>query len=96
MSDAGFQWDETKAAANLAKHGLRFAVAVAIFSDPWSVDYDVSRAEDQESRRKIVGVIDRVLCSVVYTFRDEKIRIISARRANKTERKIYGYRRVRT
>jgi uncharacterized DUF497 family protein len=84
-----FEWDEPKARQNLAKHGVRFDIAVQVFSDPDWVDSDVSRAPDRESRRKAVGRIGRKLYAVIYTHRGSLTRIISARRTNTQENRIY-------
>jgi uncharacterized protein len=85
-----FEWDEAKAASNLAKHGVAFAYATNVFLDPRRVDLDASRSEDREMRRKTVGVVEQRLLSVVYTIRAGSTRIISARRSNSGENRIYG------
>ena len=85
-----FEWDEAKANGNLAKHGVPFSYATRVFLDDELIDIDVSRTADGESRRKIVGVIEGRLYSVVYTRRAGRIRLISARRCNATEEKHYG------
>src|SRR5215208_7308952 len=53
-----FEWDEAKEARNFAKHGFLFTDILGVFSDPARVDYDVSRPEEGEFRRKTVGRID--------------------------------------
>jgi len=85
-----FEWDDAKAAANLAKHGVPFDYAVAVFLDTARVDFDASRSADGEVRRKVVGVIEGRLYSAVYTIRKTTLRLISARRANKKEAYVYG------
>jgi hypothetical protein len=87
-----FEWDEEKAARNLAKHGFRFTDVLAVFLDPARVDYDVSRPEEGEFRRKSIGLIEGRLFTVVYTLRGPVHRLISARKANPQERKRYGHR----
>ncbi|AVO43965.1 BrnT family toxin [Phreatobacter cathodiphilus] len=89
-SSLEFDWHDGKAAANVAKHRLRFDRAVAVFADPDRVDFDVSRAEDGEVRRKTVGRLDGRLTTVVYTLRGDVHWVISARRANKAEERRYG------
>jgi uncharacterized protein len=89
-SGRAFEWDDGKAASNLAKHGVPFDYAARVFLDAQLVTFDVSRAGDQETRRKAVGVIDGRLFVVVYTDRAGTCRIISARRANAMEQKAYG------
>ena len=85
-----FDWDDTKAAINLAKHGVPFDYATRIFLDPRFVAFDASRDSDQETRHKAVGVIEGKLLVVVYTERNGVRRIISARRANVMEQRAYG------
>ena len=85
-----FEWDEAKAMSNIARHRLPFIDAIAVFLDPERVDFDVSRPEDGETRRKVVGRLEIGLVSVVYTPRGEAVRIISARRANASEERRHG------
>ncbi|MBJ7318055.1 MAG: BrnT family toxin [Brevundimonas sp.] len=85
-----FEWDEAKAQSNLAKHAVPFAYAVHVFVDPDCVDIDASRTADGEDRRKAVGRIGAHLYAVVYTRRAGRIRLISARRCNRSEEKAYG------
>lgn len=85
-----FTWDDTKAAANLAKHGVSFAYATRVFLDPDRVAVDASRPEDGERRCKLVGAIGSRVFTVVVTERDGAIRLISARRCNATEARAYG------
>ena len=85
-----FEWDPRKAALNLAKHGVSFEEATTIFRDPLSAtaaDPDHSVGE----RRFITFGLssEGKLLVVSHTGRGESIRIISARRATKQERKIY-------
>jgi len=61
-----------------------------VFLDPKRVDLDVSRAQDGEMRRKVIGVVDGRLLTLVYTIRPRSTRIISARRSNTTESRMYG------
>jgi uncharacterized protein len=85
-----FDWDDAKAASNLAKHGVPFEYAARVFLDEAVVDFDASREADGEARRKAVGQIEGRIFTVVYAQRGDAIRIISARRANAMERKVYG------
>jgi len=87
---SAFEWDNAKAASNLAKHGVPFAFAARVFLDVGLVDFDASRAADREARRKAVGVIDGRIYTVVYAQRGGAARLISARRANITETRLYG------
>ncbi len=84
-----FEWDEAKARANLAKHGVPFNHAARVFVDPGMVEFDASHEGDAEVRRKAVGLIEGRLFVVVFTDRGGVCRIISARRANTKERRAY-------
>ena len=90
MASLNFTWDDAKAQANLAKHGVPFAYATRVFLDPHKVDFDASREGEGEVRRKAVGRIEGKLYVVVYTDRDGVFRIISARRTNAAEDRAYG------
>jgi len=84
-----FEWDDAKARANLAKHGVSFDYAARIFLDSGVVEFDASREGDAEVRQKAVGLIEGKLLVVVFTDRGGNCRIISARRANTKERRGY-------
>ena len=85
-----FEWDDAKAASNLAKHGVPFAYAARVFLDLEAIDIDASRPGDGEARRKVIGMIEGRIYSVVYTEREDCIRLISARRCNAKEERLYG------
>lgn len=87
-----FEWDEGKAAANLAKHNVSFPFAAAVFLDPERVEFDASHDGDGEERRKAVGQIGPRLFTVVFTLRGDRVRLISARRSNRSEERRYGTR----
>jgi hypothetical protein len=82
------QWDTEKAAANLRKHGIDFADAATVLSDDLAVT--VPDDDPEEERFVTVGLdaLGRVLV-VVYTWRNEDRRLISARRATRAERRQY-------
>jgi uncharacterized protein len=88
-----FEWDPAKARSNQRKHGISFELAQHAFSDPdafWAPD----RVQGGEERWQTLGLVGRVLLLfVAHTVRndgpDEIIRIISARRADRKERKRY-------
>jgi uncharacterized protein len=86
------EWDTAKEAANIAKHGFGFSLAVRVFADPRRVVFDVSRPGDGEARTKAVGRFDGKLHALVFTTRGARLRIISLRRANDTERRAYDHR----
>ena len=90
---ARFEWDPMKAAANLRKHGISFDEAAAIFADPNAV-FDQDREVDGEERWQVIGCLDDTLMlTVAHTVRDEDdteiYRIISARQADRRERRRY-------
>ena len=85
-----FEWDEEKNEINMHKHGIRFELALRVFYDENRLEeYDEAHSES-EDRYISLGYVNGVLV-VVHTDRDEAIRIISARPADKKERmKYYG------
>jgi uncharacterized DUF497 family protein len=85
-----FEWDERKARSNLAKHGVSFEEAATIFGDPLSLTIPDPAHSQAENRFIIIGQShQRKLLVVVHTERGDNIRVISARRASKRERKAY-------
>lgn len=84
-----FEWNNRKALTNLAKHGVSFETARKVFDDPFAVDIEDRSANFGEVRRRIVGVGNGLILTVIYTERSELIRIISARKATRAERKEY-------
>lgn len=84
-----FEWDEKKNASNFKKHGLSFDEASEIFDNPVLTRVD-DRADYNEVREISYGIIgELIVAAVVHTDRDGTIRIISARLANKSERRLY-------
>jgi uncharacterized DUF497 family protein len=88
-----FEWDPTKAANHLRKHGVSFQMAARVFTDPYAL-VELDRIESGEERWQTIGVVEGVLMLMVAnTVREqddiEVIRIISARRANRRERRRY-------
>ncbi len=85
-----FKWDEKKAAANLADHGVSFDEAKTVFDDPLYVDfYDPDHSYD-EHRYLIVGESRQGrLLIASYTERGDAVRLISAREVTLAERKAY-------
>jgi uncharacterized DUF497 family protein len=88
MSDA-FEWDETKAADKYAKHGVSFELATTVFKDPFAIERLDDREDYGEDRFILIGTMEGVVFTVVYTERNGRIRIISARRATKHEQDDY-------
>jgi uncharacterized DUF497 family protein len=85
-----FEWDKNKAKSNQAKHGIDFAEAATVFGDPLSLTIPDPEHSQAEDRFIIIGTSHRrKLLVVVHTERGDNIRIISARRASRKERKSY-------
>lgn len=89
MTESSFEWDEAKAASNLANHKVRFEQATGVFSDPFAIEFIDDRQNYGETRYIIIGMTNDRMLTVVYTMRDENIRIISARKAEPHERRYY-------
>lgn len=87
-----YEWDPQKAKDNISKHGVYFSDAVIIFEDEFAISIEDDNEDEQRFIRIGIDAFQRVLV-VVYTWRDLEIRIISARRANATERKQYEDKR---
>jgi uncharacterized protein len=79
-----FEWDEAKNEENRRKHGFDFAYAIRIFDGP--VRRLASRRRHEERRMIATGQVEGRFISVVYTRRDGRYRIISARPARRNER----------
>ena len=85
-----FEWNLSKAAGNLAKHGVSFEEASSVFGDPLARIVSDPRHSDDEERWVILGLSNlHRLLAVMFTERGVAIRIISARRAASRERKSY-------
>jgi len=84
-----FEWDEAKAESNLHKHGVPFPFAARAFLDPERIEHVDDREEYGETRWITVGLVDEFEIIVVYTLREERIRILSARKADRNEREAY-------
>ena len=82
------EWDIDKNTANIQKHGLSFETASLVFSDINRVELYDYKHGSSEHRYKTIGLVNS-LVAVVYADRKNVARIISARLATKTERKIY-------
>jgi len=85
-----FEWDARKARSNLGKHGVSFEDATTVFSDELARTIHDPTHSDEEDRFVILGEShEQKLLVVVFTDREDKIRIISAREATSRERKNY-------
>jgi uncharacterized protein len=94
LSTTVFSWDEEKDKRNQRKHGVSFEAAKLVFEDPLHISRQ-DRTENGEQRWQTIGMVgDVALLLVARTWEDsqsdaEHVRIISARRATRLERKIY-------
>jgi uncharacterized DUF497 family protein len=87
-----FEWDAQKASANERKHGVSFDEAATAFGDPLSVTIPDPDHSEDEDRFILMGSTYRgKILVVVHTDRGNNIRIISARRATRTERRQYEH-----
>jgi uncharacterized DUF497 family protein len=85
-----FSWDPQKAESNWAKHGATFEEAVSVFADPLACIFDDAAHSEGEQRELIVGNSKlRRLILVSFVETKEKVRIISARKVTRAERKDY-------
>lgn len=92
-TDPVFEWDPLKAAGNLRKHGVDFSEATLVFSDPNAI-FEEGGDVDGEQRLQILGIVGgRKLLVVVFVTHEsddvEVIRLISARSAERQERRSY-------
>ena len=84
-----FAWDEEKNKANRKKHGISFEEAVCVFNDEKLLEiYDSEHSDSEEDRWYAVGTIG-ILIVVVFTIRNDSVRIISARKATNGEKNEY-------
>ena len=88
-----YEWDDRKNQQNQSKHGIDFYDAVRIFSDNDRIEWVDDRKDYQEKRYRTVGAVFGILLAVIYTPRDKRYRLISARRASKHERETYYHQK---
>lgn len=85
-----FEWDPRKAASNLTKHSVSFEEAATVFGDPLGRIVADPRHSSEEERFVLLGLsCEKRLITVMYVDRSKAIRIISARRATRHERRDY-------
>ena len=93
METIQFEWDENKNQINQRKHGISFRKAKTVFYDEEALVIDDPEHSETEDRFIILGLSSKANLLVVchcYRASDTVIRIISARKATKTESKYYG------
>ena len=90
MADSEFEWDEEKAKSNLKMHGVSFEEGVTIFNDPEIATISDPDHSKDEERFISIGLSGKTgLLVVIHTFREERIRLISCRKATIAERRAY-------
>ncbi|HEY0557892.1 MAG TPA: BrnT family toxin [Thermoanaerobaculia bacterium] len=89
-----YEWDRGKAAANRLKHGIDFAEAVTVFSDELARTIDELSADEPRFVTMGASAAGPILV-VAYTWREDRIRVISARAATPSERRAYEGTRKR-
>ncbi len=89
MIDDDFEWNDAKARRNYSRHGVTFDTARGAFADPLMIEILDEREEYGEDRFLLIGMVQGQLLSVIYTEREGRFRLISARRANKDEQDHY-------
>ncbi len=85
-----FEWDEGKAVSNLGKHGISFEDAKMIFDDPATIIDTGTTTDYGEQRFKAFGYPGVTSIIVVFTMRASSVRIISATRSHRSERRRYA------
>lgn len=85
-----FEWHDAKAEANLQRHGVSFELATTVFKDCFAVERIDDRENYGEDRFVIIGMAEGgCLLLVVYVEREDRVRLISARRATQLEQDDY-------
>lgn len=85
-----FEWDKRKSRDNFMKHGVSFEEAELAFFDEFGIEsFDASNSKC-ETRYRLIALSPVRLLFVSYTIREEKIRLISARRASSKEKRFYN------
>ena len=85
-----FEWHDAKAEANLQAHGVSFDVAKTVFKDPFAIERMDDREDYGEARFVLIGMAEgNAVLFVAFTEREDRIRIISARRATQNEEADY-------
>ncbi len=86
-----FEWDDGKAEQNTLKHGISFEMAAFAFDDPYALIVDDEKHSVDNQRQWLIGDSGEGVLVIVFTMRLPKgnIGIVSARRANRRERRMY-------
>ena len=83
------EWDSSKATSNNEKHGIEFEQACSVFVDPFAIELVDDRKDYGEPRYILIGRSKQGVLTVIHTPREDKHRIISARKASEEERAFY-------
>ena len=83
------EWDDEKAASNLTKHHVTFEDAMLVFYDPYRLERYDGREDYGEDRFLTIALVGTADLAVAYTMRNDTIRLISARKADRHERHDY-------
>ena len=89
MVDEEFEWNDEKATSNFKKHGVNFDLVRTVFRDPFAIELLDDREDYGEERYILIGLSENGILVVVHTERNERNRIISARKAEPNERRYY-------
>jgi uncharacterized DUF497 family protein len=88
-----FEWDQSKNAQNRYKHQIDFETAKLVFEDPAHITDESTSASNEQRWLSIGSIEGAIVLAVVHTYRgeppEERVRIISARRASRRERRLY-------
>jgi len=96
MESDEFEWDDDKAAKNLAAHAVSFETAARAFDDAFAIEWTDEQERYDEERFIRLGMVDERILFVVFSFRNGRTRIISARAAEPRERRRYHEHQKRT
>jgi uncharacterized protein len=89
-----FEWDESKNQQNLKKHGIAFEDVLSVFANSEALALEDKRRDYGEPRYLVLCPLEDMLVHVTYTVRGGNIRLISARRASRREKRDYEQRRT--
>ena len=89
MQDEHFEWDDAKAAQNVARHKVSFETARKAFDDVLGIEVVDDREDYGEERFNLLGMVADRLLHVTFTVRAQRARLISARIAEPAERRRY-------
>lgn len=84
-----FEWDENKRRLNIKEHGVDFKDAALIFGEPFIIESPDTRQNYKEERIRALGCMNDICYMVVYTWRNDKRRIISAWKVNENGKRRY-------